>query len=697
MSDHEDPEARRARNAKPENRAARRDYMHSAEGQAANRKAQENYKRAHPERVDAQNKARHAVGESGGGGHKCARCGAKAEHKHHTSYGGDGTAVKWLCHTCHVKAHHPQSNLGEKAEKAMAYVTTGQLRQAAIAKGMNDGGGSGSGPNWFEQYRGTPFFERALGLEQRHIRHEIERRQKRQKNESLEAEAEQVDERVRAERKKILAQKENIWEWDEGFYADQEQQVARLRGEYLEWLKANASPPVLKSLVYLETEDAMFSKSATVGGKAPLPKEHREAGATERADYADPENAKYPIHDEKHVRAAISYYSMPRNSSQYEPGKRAAVWGRIRAAAKRLGIELSDRSVPSSTQHSTHGQTGADKGEKSMGALETLKNRNLRDELTKSMPMVEHPRPNGSPEATAAGADVVNPNTTTVPMAEHHRPGTETVGKGFLPDEKKKPGDDDEVQEAAEGCAKADVNYARNEPGPSDAGLALSSGPMDTEAGSSAAPPSLPISTDNGQPSPGGFTERVLSADDPASLAEIYGWKHPMEQLAREQGGGDGMPEGMGKSLPATMQLNPFGGPNANWEDAARARAAQLESAQRAQAPYMRVGGLVLARGPDQAMAKAYLVGHQTANLTPEAYDPQSPLTQPGFCQNRACRKAMLGILTVCPECGYNHNTGALHGHGLTFAHIQKSVQPPHSERPVFFPFGIVPGLADGT
>lgn len=71
-----------------------------------------------------------------------------------------------------------------------------------------------------------------------------------------------------------------------------------------------------------------------------VPAAHRETGATSRADYADPEGYKYPIHREENVRAAISYFR--RYGSRYSPAKRVAVWGRIRAAAKRFGIEIAE-------------------------------------------------------------------------------------------------------------------------------------------------------------------------------------------------------------------------------------------------------------------------------------------------------------------------------------------------------------------
>ena len=63
--------------------------------------------------------------------------------------------------------------------------------------------------------------------------------------------------------------------------------------------------------------------------------------------YADPGYQKdkvkrYPIDTAAHVKAAWSYINMPKNASQYSGENLAAIKGRIRAAAKKFGIEISD-------------------------------------------------------------------------------------------------------------------------------------------------------------------------------------------------------------------------------------------------------------------------------------------------------------------------------------------------------------------
>lgn len=88
-------------------------------------------------------------------------------------------------------------------------------------------------------------------------------------------------------------------------------------------------------------QKADAAKVQETGHQAP-PKEHREEGATQRSQYADPENYKYPLHSKKNVRAAISYFSQSKNSSMYSPEKRRKMWGRILRAAKRFGINVSE-------------------------------------------------------------------------------------------------------------------------------------------------------------------------------------------------------------------------------------------------------------------------------------------------------------------------------------------------------------------
>ena len=58
--------------------------------------------------------------------------------------------------------------------------------------------------------------------------------------------------------------------------------------------------------------------------------------------FADEKNKKYPLDTEAHVRAALSYWGMPKNRAKYSSEDQKTIGGKIRAAAKRLGIGVSD-------------------------------------------------------------------------------------------------------------------------------------------------------------------------------------------------------------------------------------------------------------------------------------------------------------------------------------------------------------------
>lgn len=56
------------------------------------------------------------------------------------------------------------------------------------------------------------------------------------------------------------------------------------------------------------------------------------------AHFADPKNKKYPLDTEAHIRAALSYWGMPKNRSKYSSADQKTIGGRINAAAKKHGI-----------------------------------------------------------------------------------------------------------------------------------------------------------------------------------------------------------------------------------------------------------------------------------------------------------------------------------------------------------------------
>src|SRR6516165_9831016 len=61
--------------------------------------------------------------------------------------------------------------------------------------------------------------------------------------------------------------------------------------------------------------------------------------------YADSKHHKYPIDTKAHVKAAWSYLSMPKNAKFYSSGELAAMKSKIKAAAKKFGIEISSEKA----------------------------------------------------------------------------------------------------------------------------------------------------------------------------------------------------------------------------------------------------------------------------------------------------------------------------------------------------------------
>ena len=71
-----------------------------------------------------------------------------------------------------------------------------------------------------------------------------------------------------------------------------------------------------------------------------------ERGENEYGDvtFADPVNNKYPIDTPEHVRAAWSYIHHKDNAAKYRAEEVETIKGRIRRAAEKHGVELSDDS-----------------------------------------------------------------------------------------------------------------------------------------------------------------------------------------------------------------------------------------------------------------------------------------------------------------------------------------------------------------
>lgn len=69
-----------------------------------------------------------------------------------------------------------------------------------------------------------------------------------------------------------------------------------------------------------------------------------ERGKKEYGDvtFADPVNNKYPIDNADHVRAAWSYINHKNDADKYDPDEVKLIKERIKKAAKKYGVEISD-------------------------------------------------------------------------------------------------------------------------------------------------------------------------------------------------------------------------------------------------------------------------------------------------------------------------------------------------------------------
>lgn len=83
--------------------------------------------------------------------------------------------------------------------------------------------------------------------------------------------------------------------------------------------------------------EAVVTSSKSADAKKPY-------GGVRYADpgYQDDGKARYPIDTEEHVRAALSYFGQAKNRSQYSSAQQRTILGRIRSAARRMGVEVSD-------------------------------------------------------------------------------------------------------------------------------------------------------------------------------------------------------------------------------------------------------------------------------------------------------------------------------------------------------------------
>lgn len=85
----------------------------------------------------------------------------------------------------------------------------------------------------------------------------------------------------------------------------------------------------------------MFERAAAIDERARDPK--KPYGDVEYADpgYQEDQIKRYPLFDADHVRSAWSYINQQANAAKYSAEQLSAIKGRIKAAAKKFGIEIS--------------------------------------------------------------------------------------------------------------------------------------------------------------------------------------------------------------------------------------------------------------------------------------------------------------------------------------------------------------------
>lgn len=113
-----------------------------------------------------------------------------------------------------------------------------------------------------------------------------------------------------------------------------------------------------------EIEKAVPAEGKPGGHKSP-PKGYPK----DKSQYADPNNFKYPLDTEAHVRAALAYFSKPKNRAGYSPAEVKAIWGRIVGAAKKLGIDVKSPAGPAKAEKACGGDKKEEKTEKTAEAV----------------------------------------------------------------------------------------------------------------------------------------------------------------------------------------------------------------------------------------------------------------------------------------------------------------------------------------
>lgn len=186
-------------------------------------------------------------------------------------------------------------------------------------------------PDWIQKFAGTPFFKEALEIELESMRATSALRDEQRASDL----GSQRGPDAAAAREVI-----SLKLWAERLEYDSAKEKLAIR--YVAWLHAGATIDEAKRTAEL-TKAQEIMKSLPKKGEPKNSHEHPPKGYPEKeGEYADPKNHKYPLDSEKHVRAAISYFSVAKNAGEYSAAEQKTMWGRIHSAAKKHSIEISD-------------------------------------------------------------------------------------------------------------------------------------------------------------------------------------------------------------------------------------------------------------------------------------------------------------------------------------------------------------------
>jgi uncharacterized protein DUF6582/Mu-like prophage I protein len=101
--------------------------------------------------------------------------------------------------------------------------------------------------------------------------------------------------------------------------------------------------PIAKGLVPINFSELFDVTAKEFAAKNKTPK--KPYGNVTYADpgYQKDGKKRYPLDTEAHIRAAWSYINMPKNAAKYSSSQVASIKGKIRAAMKRIGAQLSKK------------------------------------------------------------------------------------------------------------------------------------------------------------------------------------------------------------------------------------------------------------------------------------------------------------------------------------------------------------------